>query len=162
MSTDSDRRGRYDSTDGLFVAVQDDKALFGYGTLAARPATGAHDGDIFLVLDQANQIFRLDVWDASNAAWMIHYVKETREPTASDDQSTGVHIGTIWADTTNGPAYVCLDASATVAKWRKLSYGTHRSLSRDTRVTEVSTARDLTVEDGMNLTIEDGAEMVVL
>lgn len=127
MASTSEKTGRYDPSDGLFRADDDDAALFGSGTIAARPATGNDDGDIYLVQDQALQIFRVDRWSSVNAAWMIDLNRSTSDPGPNDDQTVGYHIGSAWVNTTRGTIFFCISASATVARW--VSHKTMRDLA---------------------------------
>lgn len=128
MATTSDKRSRYDSSDGLFTAVQDDPALFGSGTIAARPATGDHDGDFYVVLDQANQIFRIDRWSATNSAWMVALHRSTSDPTSSDDQASGFYIGSMWVNTSSGAVFICTSATPSLAVWAGTSDTRHQTM----------------------------------
>ncbi len=101
----------------MFEAVEDDAGLFGSGDIASRPASGTADGDFYNVLDQAGQIFRIDRWSSTNAAWMVGLHKTTSDPGASDDQASGYFIGTIWINTSTPEAFVCTDATPSLAVW---------------------------------------------
>lgn len=52
-------------TDGNTSVVPVDADIFGTGVLADRPTTGDHDGDIYVVNDPGQGIFRMDMWDGS-------------------------------------------------------------------------------------------------
>ncbi len=43
----------------------------------------------------------------------------TQAPTGTDDTNSGYSPGSLWVDTTNDKAYVCLDATATAAVWEE-------------------------------------------
>lgn len=42
-------------------------------------------------------------------------------PDANDDTGSGYAVGSIWVDTTNDRAYICLDASAAAAVWVEIT-----------------------------------------
>ncbi len=42
-------------------------------------------------------------------------------PGVNDDSTAGYRVLSIWADTTAGDAYICLDATAGVAVWKKMT-----------------------------------------
>ena len=44
----------------------------------------------------------------------------TTAPTANDDSGDGYGVGSLWLDVTNDVAYVCLDATASAAVWKKI------------------------------------------
>lgn len=58
----------------------------------------------------------------------------TAAPGATDDSAAGYAVGSVWIDTTNDKAYVCLDATATAAVW--------------TEITQSGGSPQSTVEDG--------------
>ena len=45
----------------------------------------------------------------------------TAAPGASDDNTAGYAVGSIWCDTTADDAYICLDASTGAAVWKKIT-----------------------------------------
>lgn len=47
----------------------------------------------------------------------IHKLNATTAPTANDDTGDGYAVGSVWIDTTNDRAYICLDATSTAAVW---------------------------------------------
>lgn len=47
----------------------------------------------------------------------------TAAPGATDDSAAGYAVGSVWIDTTNDKAYVCLDATATAAVWTEITQG---------------------------------------
>ena len=59
----------------------------------------------------------------------IHKVDGTTAPTANEDTGDGYAVGSWWLDTTNDIAYVCLDATAAAAVWRRVTFTTSASLA---------------------------------
>lgn len=55
--------------DGLPTATNNDSDWFGQGTEAARPVSGDHVGDLYLVVDAGNNFLRWERWDG--AAWTV-------------------------------------------------------------------------------------------
>lgn len=47
----------------------------------------------------------------------IHKLNGTTAPTVNDDTNDGYKVGSLWIDTTNDVAYVCVDASVGAAVW---------------------------------------------
>lgn len=45
----------------------------------------------------------------------------TSAPTVNEDANDGFSVGSIWCDTTNDKAYVCVDSTATAAVWKEIS-----------------------------------------
>lgn len=45
----------------------------------------------------------------------------TAAPTTGDDSGDGYGVGSLWLDTTNDKAYICLDATATAAVWTEIT-----------------------------------------
>lgn len=45
----------------------------------------------------------------------------TAAPGTTDDSAAGYAVGSVWIDTTNDKAYVCLDATATAAVWTEIT-----------------------------------------
>ena len=41
-------------------------------------------------------------------------------PTATDDSAAGYAVGSLWIDTTNDAAYICVDATAGAAVWKQI------------------------------------------
>ena len=64
MSTTS-RFVTYLATSGGIVTEEVDSPLFGFGTIAARPASGTTAGDLYVVIDGGLGAYRFEVWDGS-------------------------------------------------------------------------------------------------
>jgi len=67
MATTSQLVTVLDATTGRTTVENVDANLFGTGTLAQRPASGTVTGDMYIVNDTGNGIFRIDIWDGT--AW---------------------------------------------------------------------------------------------
>jgi len=52
----------------------------------------------------------------------IHKINGTAAPTVNEDSGDGYGVGSIWLDTTNDKAYICVDATVAAAIW--LTIGT--------------------------------------
>jgi len=52
-----------------------------------------------------------------------HNLAAGAAPTVNDDTTAGYAIGSLWIDTTNDNAYVCMDASAGAAVWEQIDGG---------------------------------------
>jgi len=77
-------------------------------------------------------------------------------PTTSDDSGDGYGVGSVWIDTTNDEAYICVDASAGSAVWINTTDvgGGGGSMSSFDLAADSGTAE--TVEDGNTATISGG------
>lgn len=63
------------------------------------------------------------VWaQIDNTPARLHKYDATAAPTVGDDTADGYAVGSFWCDVTNDQAYVCLDASAGAAVWRRIDY----------------------------------------
>ena len=85
----------------------------------------------------------LDLLDANSPKCTFG---NTVAPTANDDSGDGYSAGSIWVDTTNDKAYICLDATATAAVWQAMG-DNHLDLS-----TLTATASELNALDGITAT----------
>jgi len=63
----------------------------------------------------------------------------TAAPGATDDSAAGYGVGSVWIDTTNDKAYVCLDATATAAVWTEITQGGGAGSDTSARVTHSAT-----------------------
>lgn len=54
---------------------------------------------------------------------LLHKFDGTTAPTADEDTGDGYAVGSLWMDTTNDKAYVCLDATSTAAVWTEITGG---------------------------------------
>jgi len=62
--------------------------------------------------------------DAEGVVWKLkHKLDGTTAPTVNEDSGDGYEVGSVWIDTTNDKAYVCLDASVGAAMWTETSGG---------------------------------------
>ena len=57
----------------------------------------------------------------SNVSNTKNNTAATAAPTVNDDSGAGYSVGSLWADTTNDRAYICLDASAGAAVWKEIT-----------------------------------------
>ncbi|TNE75559.1 MAG: hypothetical protein EP334_10100 [Gammaproteobacteria bacterium] len=48
---------------------------------------------------------------------LFNKLNATTAPSATDDSSAGYSVGSLWVDTTNDAAYICVDSTATAAVW---------------------------------------------
>ena len=73
----------------------------------------------------------------------------TAAPGATDDSAAGYAVGSIWIDTTNDKAYVCLDATATAAVWTETtqSGGSWGAVTREGGNTTEATTTSTTAVD---------------
>src|SRR3990167_4806365 len=56
--------------------------------------------------------------EAAGVKWALkHKLNGITAPTANEDTGDGYEPGSVWIDTTNDKAYVCLDATLTAAVW---------------------------------------------
>lgn len=62
----------------------------------------------------------LTMVDGVRNAILSEYAK-TVAPTANEDTNDGYEVGSLWHDTTNDKAYVCLDATAAAAVWKDIT-----------------------------------------
>jgi len=114
------------TTDGYVLTVQAD------GTLAFEsvPGTGdmtksTYDSDSDGLIDTAAGGTEQDssAWTGyvhvASGVWTKHKsnLNASAAPTANDDSANGFSVGSVWIDTTNDKAYICLDATATAAVW---------------------------------------------
>ena len=66
-------------------------------------------------VDSANTVTQIEHSELKN-----NYAA-TAAPSATDDSAAGYAVGSAWIDTTNDDSYVCVDATATSAVWKKTS-----------------------------------------
>jgi len=88
----------------------------------------------------------LDLLDANSPKCTF---ANTAAPTADDDTGDGYSPGSIWVDTTNDKAYICLDATSTAAVWKRIG-DDHLDLS-----TLTATASELNTLDGITSTVAE-------
>ena len=74
---------------------------------AARLAVGTGNGSALVVASG----------ETTGLAWLKHNHAATAAPVAGDDNLDGYAVGSIWIDTTNDAAYICVDASTGAAVW---------------------------------------------
>ncbi len=58
---------------------------------------------------------------AGGAAAIKLNLSATAAPTSGDDTGDGYTVGSLWADTTNDKAYICLDATLSAAVWAEIT-----------------------------------------
>lgn len=90
---------------------------FKRGTVSGLP-TGA-DGEPLFTTDQK----RLYIGHSSSN-WLLgvlHKINGTTAPTTGDDAADGYSVGSVWVDTTNDKAYVCVDSTTSAAVWQQVS-----------------------------------------
>lgn len=84
-------------------------------------------GDV-LTDNGTNTVYSVDVADGATAGAVVadgdgtfsiiqHNLAGTTAPTANEDSGDGYSVGSLWVDTTNDKAYICLDATAAAAVW---------------------------------------------
>lgn len=73
----------------------------------------------------------------------------TAAPGATDDSAAGYAVGSVWIDTTNDKAYVCLDSTATAAVWTEITQagGGGGALTREGGQTTEATTTSTTAVD---------------
>jgi hypothetical protein len=66
-----------------------------------------------------------------------HNLAASTAPTADDDSGDGYAVGSVWVDTTNDKAYICLDPTATAAVWTETTQSGAASMpSWETKTTD--------------------------
>ena len=91
-------------------------------TAAGSVTTPPDAGDYRLFVDPTT--FVLSYKDASGNDHELAGANRfdgTTAPTANEDSADGYTPGSIWVDTTNDVAYVCVDASAAAAVWTEIT-----------------------------------------
>lgn len=53
--------------------------------------------------------------------FVVHNLGAAAAPTANDDAGDGYIPGSIWVDTANDSAYICLDSTSGAAVWKKIT-----------------------------------------
>lgn len=100
----------------------------------------AQNEALVVVSDGAN-------WQVVSTVEPLHRLNAAAGPGVGDDSADGYSPGSIWVDTTNDAAYVCLDASAGAAVWTEITQETIPPLAW-TEVTGTSQA--LVANNGYN------------
>lgn len=87
------------------------------GALSGLPSLAA--GEPGFTTDQ----FRLYVGSmgGNQLLGLLHKINGTAAPGTGDDSSAGFSVGSVWVDTTNDKAYVCVDSTASAAIWKEVS-----------------------------------------
>lgn len=73
---------------------------------------------------QANTSITASAWDVSEwdpISTKLNNYAGTTAPATTDDTSAGYAPGSLWVDTTNDLAYICLDATASSAVWTEIT-----------------------------------------
>lgn len=97
-------------TDGTWYYLQDDGSL---GTSAGTVRCPV------LVASGTTAGFLVPAAPLDPRAVTLSNLAATAAPAVGDDSADGYTVGSAWFDTTNDDAYVCLDASAGAAVWKK-------------------------------------------
>lgn len=80
------------------------------------------DGRLLVVTDAGVEGQYLSSDSVENNDLLIqHNLAAGAAPTATDDSAAGYAVGSVWIDTTNDNAYVCVDATATAAVWYQIN-----------------------------------------
>ena len=58
--------------------------------------------------------------DLAKAA-LSNQLAGTAAPAVTDDSDAGYRVGSLWIDTTNDDAYICVDATADAAVWVQIN-----------------------------------------
>jgi hypothetical protein len=89
-----------------------------------------HGASLSIVFDDTLTAGEVITLDAEYVAWTPvepvpvppqspqQNFQATAPPTGTDDEDAGYSIGSLWVDTTNDKAYICLDATAASAIWK--------------------------------------------
>ena len=82
-------------------------------TIADNADLTAHTGDT----SNPHSVTKAQV-GLGNVPNLLDNLAATAAPTATDDNSAGYSVGSLWCDTSNDNVYVCIDDSASAAIWR--------------------------------------------
>jgi hypothetical protein len=99
------------ATDAIFDAKGDLVGGTGANT-AARLAVAAN-----------GSLLRAASGQTTGLEWQLNNLAASAAPTVNEDSGDGYSVGSIWIDTTNDKAYVCLDASVGAAVWTETTAG---------------------------------------
>ena len=66
----------------------------------------------------------------------------TAAPTTGDDANDGYSVGSLWYDTTNDKAYICLDTTVGAAVWKEITAGSSSYTTVATLASDQATAAD--------------------
>lgn len=134
-------------SDGLPTEEDNDSQIFGFGTEAARPATGENAGDLYIVLDVPNGVYRWDIWNGS--AWNTF----EGNPLGSTSGTHGdiLYRGSAkWDPLNAGTAYQFLQTQGAAADPAWSSYKVYPA-SANNPSSPAPSAGDLYYNNGLNL-----------
>lgn len=100
--TTSSQHPTYIAPDGLPTEENVDSQIFGYGTLAQRPASGDVVGDIYIVLDPSGGVYEWNVWNGSS--WQ-NFQAEPIGGTSGTQGDVLYRDATNWTTLAAGTAY---------------------------------------------------------
>jgi hypothetical protein len=89
------------------------------GSTGAEPATIPHErGGLEADVSGYSGLLKVNGGSTSEIKWNF---AASAAPGVGDDDGDGYSIGSLWLDTTNDEAYICLDASTGAAVWKQIT-----------------------------------------
>jgi hypothetical protein len=146
MATSS-QHPTYIAADGLPTEEDNDSQIFGYGTLAQRPASGDVTGDIYIVLDPSGGVYEWNVWNGSN--WE-NFQSEPIGGTSGTQGDVLYRDATNWTTLAAGTAYQFLQTLGSGANPAWASYKVYPAAGTDPS-SPTPAAGDLYFNTGLSL-----------